>query len=226
MAFGAIAHLEVSGRENMPDAGPMLVIANHFHFADPACLIHVVRAPLEFLGGFNMPNAPAIVHIFPGMYGVYAVRRGEVSRNAMRAAKSVLAQGGLIGIFPEAGSWAQVLRPARPGAPFIAAETGAPVLPVGIDGMNEIFPSLRQGKRARVTVRIGSPIGPFQAPGRGRARRARLGEIGDQMMRAIAELIPAEKHGVFSADPAIRAAAQGAAAYPWENATESQITRM
>ena len=68
MAFGAISHLEVSGRENMPDAGPMLVIANHFHFADPACLIHVVRAPLEFLGGFNMPNAPAIVHIFPGMY--------------------------------------------------------------------------------------------------------------------------------------------------------------
>ncbi len=226
LAFKAIARLEVSGREHVPASGPLLVIGNHFHFADPACLIHVFRTPLEFLGGFNMPNAPAVVHIFPAMYGIYAVRRGEASRDAMRAARAVLAQGGRIGIFPEAGSWAQVLRPARHGAPFIAAETGVPVLPVGIDGMNDIFPSLWRGKRARVRVRIGPPIGPFEAPGRGRARRDRFGEIGDQMMRAIARLIPPEKHGVYSADPGIRAAAQSAAAYPWDAATESEITRM
>lgn len=225
-ALRVITHTRVIGRENLPQTGPLLVIGNHFHFADPACMIHIFDQPPEFLGGFNMPNAPAFVHFFPALYGIYAVRRGEVSRTAMRAAKAVLAQDGVIGIFPEAGSWAKVLRPARPGAPFIAVETGARVLPVGIDGMNDIFPSLFRGRRAEVTIRIGEPIGPFTAEGRGRARRDRLEEIGDEMMRAIAALIPPENHGVYSSDPALREAAQAVAAYPWDNATESQIKKM
>ena len=226
LAFRLLARVEVEGRENIPDRGPLLVVGNHFHFADPVCMIHLFDQPLEFLGGFNMPNAPAVVHVFPALYGIYAVRRGEVSRTAMRAAKAVLGQGGMIGMFPEAGSWAKVLRPARPGAPFIAVETGAPVLPIGIYGMNDLFPSLFRGRRTTIRLRVGTPIGPFQAEGRGRARRARLAEIGDEMMKAIAALIPPQAHGVYSSDPALREAAAPAAVYPWDEAGETEITRM
>ena len=50
-------------------------------------------------------------------------------------AETLLKRGGIIGIFPEGGNWATVLRPARPGPAYLATQTGAPLLPVGIDGL-------------------------------------------------------------------------------------------
>jgi len=79
---------------------------------------------------------------------------------------------------------------------------------------------LKQGRRARATVRIGKPIGPFTVSGRGRKRRRQLDEIGHEIMRCIAELIPPEKRGLYSDDPAIREAAKGTEIYPWEKEPE------
>jgi 1-acyl-sn-glycerol-3-phosphate acyltransferase len=148
------------------------------------------------------------------------VLRGTGSRYALRGAEAVLKQGGVLGIFPEAGNWATVLRPARPGAAFLAARTGATLLPMGFDGLTEIFPRLRQGRRAQATVRIGEPFGPFSVSGRGRKRRRQLDEIGHEIMRHIAELIPPEKRGFYSDDPAIREAAKGTEIYPWDDNPE------
>ncbi|NIP78961.1 MAG: hypothetical protein GWM90_07080, partial [Gemmatimonadetes bacterium] len=150
----------------------------------------------------------------------YPVYRGTGSRYALRAAEAVLAQDGVLGIFPEAGSWATVLRPARPGAAYLATRTGAPILPMGFAGLVDVFPRLRQGRRAHVTLRIGQPFGPFHATGRGRARRQQVDEIGHEIMRHIAELIPPERRGHYSDDPAIRAAAQGTEVYPWDATPE------
>ncbi len=220
MAFAALADVQIIGQENLPKNGPLLVVGNHFSFIDPVAVILATPWPLDFLGGFQMPNAPASVTWLPKLWGYYPVHRGAVSRDALRAGEAVLSQGGVLGIFPEAGNWATVLRPARPGAAFLAARTGTPILPIGLDGLLDMFPSLRQGKRARVTIRIGEPFGPFQAQGRGRARRVKLEEIGHKIMQRIAQLIPPELRGHYSDDPAIRAAAQGTEIYPWANAPE------
>jgi len=220
VAFALLADVHISGRANLPPGGPLLVVANHFSFVDPAAMVRVAPWPLEFVGGFQMPNAPPSVTWIPKLWGYYPVYRGTASRDALRAAEAVLAQGGVLGIFPEAGNWATVLRPARPGAAFLAARTGAPVLPMGFDGLNDIFPSLRQGRRARVTLRIGKPFGPFRASGRGKTRREQLEEIGHEVMQRIAALLPPEQRGHYSDDPAIRAAARGTEVYPWDEAPE------
>jgi hypothetical protein len=47
-----------------------------------------------------------------------------------------------------------------------------------------------------------------------------LEEIGHEIMRRVAELIPPERRGHYSGDPAIRAAAQGTEVYPWADAPE------
>ena len=216
VAFGALADLHIVGQENLPKGGPLLLVANHFSFIDPVAMVRVAPWPVEFVGGFRMPNAPAWTRWIPGLWGYYPVYRGTASRDALRAAEAVLAQGGVLGIFPEAGNWATVLRPARPGAAFLAVRTGAPILPMGFHGLPDVFPRLRERRRARVTLRIGRPFGPFRATGRGRARRQRLDEIGHEIMRHIAELIPPERRGHYSDDPAIRAAAQGTEVYPWD----------
>jgi 1-acyl-sn-glycerol-3-phosphate acyltransferase len=220
VAFAVLTDLQIIGQENLPERGPLLVVANHFSYIDPVAMVRATPWPLEFVGGFQMPNAPASVTWIPKVWGYYPVFRGTGSRYALRAAEAVLAQGGVLGIFPEAGSWATVLRPPRPGAAFLAVRTGALILPMGFDGLPDVFPRLRKGRRARVTVRIGKLFGPFRATGRGRARRRQVDAIGHEIMRRIAELIAPEWRGHYSDDPAIRAAAQGTEVYPWADAPE------
>jgi 1-acyl-sn-glycerol-3-phosphate acyltransferase len=219
-AFFVLSDLKVEGRENLPTSGPRLLVANHFSFIDPVALIRATPWPLEFVGGTVLPNAPPVVRWIPNVWGRYEVVRGGNSRYALRAAEAVLKQGGALGIFPEAGSWATVLRPARPGTAFLAARTGSTLVPVGLDGLTEIFPSLRRGRRARATVRIGKPFGPFEVSGRGRERRRQLDELSHEIMRRISELIPPERRGFYSDDPAIREAAKGTEIYPWEDEPE------
>lgn len=221
LALALLTDLHIEGQQHLPHGGPLIVVANHFSFIDPVAMIRAVPWPIEFVGGFQMPNAPPAVRWLPKVWGYYPVHRGNFSTDALRAAEAVLEQNGVLGIFPEAGNWATVLRPARPGAAFLAVRTGAPILPLGFGHLNDVFPSLRKGKRARVTLRIGQPFGPFRAQGRGRDRRPKLEAIGDEIMERIAQLIPREKRGHYSEDPAIRAAAEGTEIYPWDENPEA-----
>lgn len=223
LALGALTQVEIIGRENIPKSGPLMVVANHFDMADVAAMVATVDEPMEFLGGFHLVDAPPGMTWIPHLWGYYEVHRGAVSRDAMHAATAVLAQKGFLMIFPEGGSWAQVLRPARPGTAYLAVRTGVPLLPVGIDGMPQIFSSLRQGQRAKVTIRVGRPFGPLHASGKGRERREQLEALGDEIMLQIAQLIPPQKRGVYAADPALREAAQAAAVYPYDNLHQTGI---
>jgi len=210
-----LIRLRIEGAERLPKTGPLLIVGNHFHFADPVVVIRAVAGQMEFLGGSQLPNAPRAIRWIPKLWGYYAVRRGTGSRAALKHAEDLLRRGGRVALFPEGGSWASVLRPARPGTAFLATRTGASIVPVGIDGMTEIFTMLRRFRRATVTVRFGDVIGPFSADGKGRERRDALDLIGETIMRAIAELLPADRRGVFSDDSGVRDAARDAAAYPW-----------
>lgn len=219
-AFTTLSNFQINGYENLPKEGPLLVVGNHFSFIDPVAFIGVLPYPMEFVGGTQTPNAPGMVSWLSRVYGILPVRRGSISRDTLRASRKVLNNKGVLGIFPEAGSWATVLRPARPGTAYLATCTHAQVLPIGLDGLTDLFPSLRRGKRGRITFNIGKPFGPFYVSDRGETDRRRLDELGHEFMRRIADLIPAEKRGFYSDDPAIRDAAQEAAVYPWEKVQE------
>ncbi|MFZ5819776.1 MAG: lysophospholipid acyltransferase family protein [Chloroflexota bacterium] len=221
-AFALTSRMEIIGRENLPKKGPLLLVGNHFSYIDPVTFVRIARWPIEFLGGAEFAHAPGWVRTIPWLWGYYPLYRGTGSTYALKAAEAILKQGGVLGIFPEAGNWAEVLRPARPGAAFLAALTGAPLLPVGIHGLNDIFPFLKRGQRAKVTLRIGEPFGPFKVSGRGRERRRQLDEIGHEIMRHIAALLPPEKRGHYSDDPAIREAARGTEIYPWADKVEGE----
>jgi 1-acyl-sn-glycerol-3-phosphate acyltransferase len=129
-AFGTLSDFKIEGAENLPDHGPLLVAANHFSFVDPPVVIRALPWPLDFVGGFQMPNAPAVVTFLPSVWGYYPVFRGRSSRNALVAAQAVMAQEGVLGIFPEGGSWATVLRPPRPGVAFLQPAPGRASCPL------------------------------------------------------------------------------------------------
>jgi len=218
--FSILTDFHLIGAENFPTEGPLLVVANHFSFVDPMAMVRIAPWPMEFLGGFRTPNAPPPLSWLRELWGYYPVFRGTGSTLALRASDAVMRRRGILGVFPEGTSAAAVLRPPRLGVALIAARTGARILPVGLDGFIDVLPRMVKGRRARVTVRVGKPFGPFVASGRGRERREYLEKIGHEIMQHIAELLPAERRGHYSDDPAIRAAAQGTEYYPFDDEPE------
>jgi len=221
-ALRVLTDLKIEGEENFPASGPLIMVGNHFSFIDPAAFISIAPWPLDFVGGAVTPHAPKIVRFLPRLWGFLPVYRGTGSTYALKEAQNILNRGGVLGIFPEGGSWAQILRPARPGAALLTAQTGAPLLPVGLHGLPDVFLSLKKFRRARVRFRIGKPFGPFRISGSRYDQRRQLDEIGHEIMRKIAELLPPEKGGLYSSDPQVREASKGSEYYPWEGLREGE----
>jgi len=222
LALHTFSDFEVVGRENMPAHGPLIVTGNHFSFADSIAMLHISPPSIEMFSGSNPAFTPGWAKLLPRLWGVLYVYRGTGSRQAIRDAESVLKQGGYFGIFPEGGAWAEMIRPARPGAAYLAARTGAPILPVGFTGFNTVLP-LRFKDQSKVTVRIGKPYQPETITGRGRERREQLDALGERIMKEIAILLPDPLRGKFSSDPQVRKAAQEVSKYPWENASWDEV---
>jgi 1-acyl-sn-glycerol-3-phosphate acyltransferase len=223
IALKMFTKLEIIGKENMPKGGPLVVVANHFSFADPVMLIRITPWKTNFIAAAVPGFAPDWAGYFPKLWGAFWVYRGTGSRNALRTAEDWLKSGGVLCVFPEGGAWAQVLRPPRPGAAYLAIRGNAKILPVGIVGLENLFP-LRLRNRPVVKINIGQPFGPLKMSGRGRERREQLDQFGHTIMEKVAELIPEDNRGRYSDDPAIREAAKEFEIYPWEDAVEGEVT--
>ena len=65
LAFTILGRVRIEGRENLPQGGPYIMVANHFHFSDPVALLWVCRRQVEFIGGFRFIMVPRIVHSRP-----------------------------------------------------------------------------------------------------------------------------------------------------------------
>lgn len=220
VAFSLLTDFRIEGKENIPANGAALIVSNHFNFVDPVALIQAFPRRLDFIGGTELPNSPQIVRFIPRLWGVYKVHRGRSSRDALMDGLNSLKNGRFLAIFPEGGSWATVLRPARPGTALLGVRSAAPILPVGLDGFPNMFP-LNLAKRKTVTVRIGKPFHFPKSAENSRMNREELDQMGHFMMRKIAELLPPDQRGYYSDDPAIREAARGTEIYPWDTLVEA-----
>ena len=222
LALHTFSDFEVIGAENIPDKGPLIITGNHFSFSDSIAMLHICPPSIEMFSGANPAFTPWWGKLLPRLWGVLYVYRGTGSRQAIRDAEYVLNQNGFFGIFPEGGAWAEMIRPARPGAAYLAARTGARILPVGFTGFNDVLP-LRFKNQSKVTIRVGKPYGPVSVTGRGQERRQQLDELGDRIMKEIAELLPDHLRGKFSRDPVVRERAKEVEAYPWETASWDEV---
>ncbi|MDY6872433.1 MAG: lysophospholipid acyltransferase family protein [Chloroflexota bacterium] len=197
---GLLTRLSVEGRENLPDKGPLIVVFNHFHFLDAVVAIQVMPWPLEFLADFEMPNVSPLLKVFPDLYGTYDVAQGLPNLDALRASEAILAQEGVLGIFPEGRIEHPTLRPALPGAAFVALRTGAPIVPVGIfseDDWDIPGTIRREKRRLSVTCRIGEVFGPLEVENRRRPSRDAIDLAGEKIMAAIAAQLPPDVRGAY-----------------------------
>jgi 1-acyl-sn-glycerol-3-phosphate acyltransferase len=196
--FRIFTHLKVTGRENVPPDGALLVVANHLNFSDPALLGAFLGRQLFFMAKWELFRfRPA--GYFLGSLGAFPVHRGRLDRKAMRRSEQVLSEGKALLMFPEATRSPHAsLQRALSGSALIASRHSVSILPVGVtgtEGMKKRFWLHLYRPRPRLTVNIGKP---FTLPGVGKKlSKEKLAENTDFLMRRIAELLPPQYRGVY-----------------------------
>lgn len=184
--------LEISGMENFPAKGPLLVVGNHTAAMEAVMLNIYSRRPIEMLSAADTP-AERITEIVADLYGVIPLHRGSYDRAALRAALDVLQQGGFIGLFPEGGIWQEGKKKALPGISWLSLHSGAPVLPIGFNDTSGAMNAALNFKRPKLTMQVGQAISPARLPS-GKARKAYLGEYASQVMEAVHQLVPQDQY--------------------------------
>ncbi|QRN83222.1 1-acyl-sn-glycerol-3-phosphate acyltransferase [Chloroflexota bacterium] len=205
VAATLLTNWEIIGKENLPKEGPLLIVGNHFHFLDTIAPIYSTRWPLEFIGDFQMPNAPMLMKVFPNAWQTLKIEQGTPNFETLNASEAILAQKGILVIYPEGHVHSGPLNPALPGAAFLAMRTGAPIIPMGTISDNnwKLFKTLKEKKRPlRVRTRIGKVFGPLKSANTGRPTRDEIREAGKQIMQQIAALLPPAYRGEFDTDAA------------------------
>jgi 1-acyl-sn-glycerol-3-phosphate acyltransferase len=189
----------MEGPERMPRQGGVLVCSNHVSNLDPPLLpAFLPRSDSWSMAKSEWFARPSLTRLIFTLYHAFPVVRHSADRKALRRATKILRDGHLLILYPE-GTRVESggLRPAEPGAGFLARSTGAAVQPVALVGTRECFPKgARWPRRVPVRIRFGTP---FRLSERRRdGSRVDNQEATDAIMLAIAELLPEEMRGVYA----------------------------
>lgn len=126
--------MRVTGRENVPKTGAVIIAPNHKSFWDAFFIAAVLRRPVRFMGKAELFTGRR-GRLFLAL-GAFPVRRGSSDTEAIDTARTVLEQGGVLALFPEGTRVRdpELLGEPRRGATRLALETGAPLIPTAMTG--------------------------------------------------------------------------------------------
>ncbi|MBC7871264.1 MAG: 1-acyl-sn-glycerol-3-phosphate acyltransferase [Chitinophagaceae bacterium] len=190
--LGVLSRTAITGRENLPQHGPLILVGNHVAMIEVVLMVLHVPWLAEILGVGDVPLDPTFAPII-NSYGFIPVNRGSVDRKGMTMALDVLAQNGVIGIFPEGGIWEANLKQARSGVAWLSSKANAPILPIGFGGMDGAIGAMAAFKRPQLIMNIGQVIPPIQEDVLGKTRKQALADGADYVMERVEALIPPEE---------------------------------
>ncbi|MEA2464780.1 MAG: long-chain acyl-CoA synthetase, partial [Acidobacteriota bacterium] len=177
----AFAWMRIDGREHLRDVeGPVIFASNHQSFMDGPVIMAALPARWRYRLAPAMGKEMFAAHFFPAEHGRLAwftnslnyylavlffnafplPQREAGARQTLRYIGELLAGGISVLIFPE-GRRAMTgdIDTFRPGIGMIAARLGAPVVPVRLEGVNDVLRvGWRMARPGRVRVAFGAPI--------------------------------------------------------------------
>ncbi|HEY3096656.1 MAG TPA: lysophospholipid acyltransferase family protein, partial [Acidimicrobiia bacterium] len=134
--------VRVDRRDDVPERGPVILAANHRSFMDSLFLPMVIRRRVTFVAKAEYFDDKKTAWFFRGV-GQIPIRRegGSASERALESATEVLEAGGVFAIYPEGTRTRDGrLHRGHTGVARLALRTGAPIVPVGMIGTDEINP--------------------------------------------------------------------------------------
>jgi putative phosphoserine phosphatase/1-acylglycerol-3-phosphate O-acyltransferase len=166
------ARFKISGTENIPTDGAAIICGNHRSYFDIAAVSLAVAKTgraVRFLGKKEVFDAPVSGPLAAALGGI-RVERGTGSDEPLRAATESLVAGDLValmpqGTIPRGRAFFDPVLKGRWGAAKLAAQTKAPVIPIGIWGTEKVWP--RNAKLPNITnvtsppdviIVVGAPV--------------------------------------------------------------------
>lgn len=185
----------VEGLENLPPTGPAILMINHIAFIDPIVVLGNLPRNIVPMAKVEVYWIP-VWGIFPWLWDVIPVRRGEADREALMRALAVLRAGEIVLVAPQ-GTRQKSLGRAKEGIAYLAHKSGAPIVPAAIEG-TEGFPSLSRQRWSQpgAVVTLGKPF-RFK-PAAGRLPREALRQMTDEAMYRLAAMLPEGRRGVYA----------------------------
>ena len=185
--FKIFFKLKVTGSENCPEDGPLIVAPNHVSFLDPIIAGLAVERPLNFMARDSLFKNRIFGKILLWV-NAFPLKREGADLMAMRTAVDKLTKGNAVLIFPEGTrSKDGGLGTPMPGIGFLAVASGAKILPCYIKGSTDalprdaLFPRFR-----RISVFVGRPL-KFDTNVSGKDSYMR---IATEVMKAVSDLKP------------------------------------
>src|SRR5690606_23225664 len=157
----SLYRLRTHGTDHVPEDGPALVVCNHVSYMDALILSASIPRPVRFVMYYKIFNIPVMRWIFRTSKAIPIAGAREnraLMERAFDEIDAALADGGIVGIFPEgrlttdgeiaafkSGVERVLARAADAGRPV-------PVVPMALRGMWTSMWSRRDGRLRRMRV--------------------------------------------------------------------------
>lgn len=182
LALILLRRWEVYGEKNIPEKGPVVVVANHISYWDPVAVGCALNRRVYFMAKGELFEI-AVLGPLISWLGAFPVYRDRVDSAAIRTALTHLRAGRVVGLFPEGTrSHTDELLEPHIGAAMIASRVGAPIVPVALEGT--------RGFCGKVRVFIGKPVEHLRlGEARKKPSKEELVNISRQVMGKIVDML-------------------------------------
>jgi 1-acyl-sn-glycerol-3-phosphate acyltransferase len=150
IASRCVYRFKVRGEEHIPTEGAAIIVCNHVSFVDAVLLMAASPRPIRFVMDHRIFKVPVLGWLFKLGKAIPVASQKEdpiAYAAAFAAADRVLADGDLLGIFPEGGITRDgTLQPFKGGIMKILERRPVPVVPVALQNLwGSYFSRIEQG---------------------------------------------------------------------------------
>ncbi len=157
--FRPLGGFRVTGRENVPMEGPVIIAPVHVSYLDPMLVGCTAPREISYMAKQELFKNPLLAALIRSL-NTFPVRRGENDSAAIREALRLLQAGRALLVFPEGTRGdGEALGQVQAGLMMMAKRTGAPIVPIGLFGTHKAWPrGQKRMRRHRMAVHFGRPF--------------------------------------------------------------------
>jgi 1-acyl-sn-glycerol-3-phosphate acyltransferase len=185
----AYFRVTVEGAGAVPGSGPVILAPVHRSNVDFLIVSETTPRKVFYMAKDSLWRSPRF-GAFLESVGAFPVNRLGADRLALDRAQAVLERGDVLILFPEGTRRSgAVVEDLHDGAAFLAARTGAVIVPMGIGGSEAAMPKgSKMIRPVKIVVEVGEPLAAPARSGGGRVSRTQVRALTEQLRLELQKL--------------------------------------